>query len=88
MARQPLEDRRSARKAFWSTCKSKYATLAAGLVVITTAMLLGTVATLGKWCPILVMVAAAVWFAKIAFEDRPLTVEEKQNRAHLRRTMP
>jgi uncharacterized membrane protein len=71
-----------------NTGKSKYATLAAGLVVITTAILLGAVVTLGKWHLILVMVAAAVWFAKIAFEDRPLTAEEKQNRAHLRRTMP
>jgi hypothetical protein len=71
-----------------NTRKRKYSIPAAGLAVITTAILLGAVVTLGEWYLTLAMVTAVVWFAKIAFEDRLLTAEEKQNRARLRRTMP
>lgn len=68
--------------------KRKYAVIAPALVIIITAILLGAVVTLRQWYLVFVMIVAAVWFARIAFEDRPLTAEEKRNRACLRRRLP
>lgn len=71
-----------------NTGKSKHSIMAAGLVVLTTTIILGAFTALGKWGPILVMIAAVLWFAKIAFLDRLLTAEEKHIRADLRKFMP
>lgn len=65
--------------------KRKFGLFSAGLVIAISIVLLGVVVTSAAWYPTLVMATAAVWFALIAFRDRPLTAEEKRIRADRRR---
>ncbi len=68
--------------------KRKCAVIAPALVVLATVILLGTVVTLHQWYVVFVMIVAAVWFARVAFEDRALTAKEQRTRQYLRRARP